>query len=72
MTVTEISCLIAPGMLSKAFASESNRPERKYERRGAGQGRARRQMSRRTKSSYASRRHSVDQPGPRSRMSQGV
>ena len=37
MTVTEVGLLIAPGMLSKALASESNRPEHIIERREAGQ-----------------------------------
>ena len=31
MTVTEVSCLIAPGMLPQAFSSESNRPEHAVE-----------------------------------------
>ena len=72
MPVTEISRLIAPGMLSKAFASESNRPEHKNGRSGAGQRRVGRQWCQRTKSSCASRRHSADQLGPRGQTSQGV
>jgi hypothetical protein len=34
MPVTEIGLLVAPRMLTETFASESKRPEHKYERRG--------------------------------------